>query len=113
MHGFARETAQEPRARGQVSGRSCGRLVKGPRQGERGGGCRRRCYRCERRGRNLIQARIAMMATSSQGENKMCTVKLSTVKATMAMRTKAMIASMMVGLHSLRVVCVLVWRERF
>jgi len=26
----------------------------------------------------------------------------------MAMRTKAMIASMMVGLHSLRVVCVLV-----
>jgi hypothetical protein len=38
----------------------------------------------------------------------MCTVKLSTVKATMAMRTKAMIASMMVGLHSLRVVCVLV-----
>jgi uncharacterized damage-inducible protein DinB len=65
-------------------------------------------YRCERRGRNLIQARIAMTATSSQGENKMCTVKLSTVKATMAMRTKAMIASMMIGLHSLRVVCVLV-----
>src|SRR5258708_19218870 len=49
-------------------------------------------------GRNLIQARMPM-ATSSQGENRTCTAKLRTVRATMAMRTRAMIAGMVIGLQ--------------
>src|SRR5438876_1083725 len=54
-------------------------------------------YGWERRGRNLIQARMAT-ATSSHGENKMCTAKVRTAKATMATTARAMIASMMFGL---------------
>src|SRR5258708_31362627 len=56
-------------------------------------------YWWECRGRNLIQARMPM-ATSSQGENRTCTAKLRTVRAAMAMRTRAMIAGMVIGLHS-------------
>src|SRR5258708_15718823 len=55
-------------------------------------------YWWECRGRNLIQARMPM-ATSSQGENRTCAAKLRTVRATMAMRTRAMIAGMVIGLH--------------
>src|SRR5258708_36312359 len=58
-------------------------------------------YWWECRGRNLIQARMPM-ATSSHGENRTCTAKLRTVRATMAMRTRAMIAGMVIGLHSCR-----------
>jgi hypothetical protein len=51
-------------------------------------------YWRERRGRNLIQATMAM-AASSQGENREWTVKLRTARATMAMRARAMRARAM------------------
>jgi len=54
-------------------------------------------YWRERLGRNLIQATMAT-ATSSQGENRTCRTKPRTVRATMAARTRAMIASMVIGL---------------
>jgi hypothetical protein len=59
-------------------------------------------YWRERRGRNMAQARVPMTASSSHGENRTCTAKLRTVRATMAMRTRAMIASMVIGLHCWR-----------
>ena len=43
------------------------------------------------------------MATSSQGENKKCRVKLRTVRATMAMRAMAMILGTVIGLRSVLV----------
>ena len=54
-------------------------------------------YWRERLGRNLIQATMAT-ATSSQGENRMCRTKPRTARATMAARTRAMIAGMVIGL---------------
>jgi hypothetical protein len=54
-------------------------------------------YWRERLGRNLIQATMAT-ATSSQGENRTCRTKPRTVRATMAARTRAMIAGMVIGL---------------
>src|ERR1700749_4688348 len=59
-------------------------------------------YWRERRGRNMAQARMPMTATSSHGENRTWTAKPRTVRATTAMRTRAMIASMMIGLHCWR-----------
>ena len=40
------------------------------------------------------------MASSSQGENRMCAVKLRTLRATMAMRTRARIAGRVISLRS-------------
>ncbi|MGD0245259.1 MAG: class I SAM-dependent methyltransferase [Streptosporangiaceae bacterium] len=57
-----------------------------------GAGRRGYCWR-ERLGRNLIQAAMAM-ATSSHGENRMC----RTARATMATRTRAMMAGMVIAL---------------
>src|ERR1700746_3644935 len=57
------------------------------------------------RGRSMAQARMPMTATSSHGENRTCTAKPRTVRATTAMRTRAMIASMMIGLHCCRSGC--------
>jgi predicted enzyme related to lactoylglutathione lyase len=54
-------------------------------------------YWRERLGRNLIQATMATI-TSSQGENRTCRTKPRTVRATMAARTRAMIAGMVIGL---------------
>src|SRR5215472_7299624 len=56
-------------------------------------------YWWERRGRNLIQARTPM-ATSTNGENRKCTAKLSAARATMTIRARAMIAGMVIGLRS-------------
>jgi hypothetical protein len=56
-------------------------------------------YRRERRGRNLIQTRMPM-ATSSQGEKNKCRAKPTTVRATKAMRTRAMIKGTVIGLRS-------------
>src|SRR5947207_6471528 len=55
-------------------------------------------YRWERRGRNLIQARMPMPTSSTHGENRMWTAALRTIRATMAMATRAMMASMVIGL---------------
>src|SRR6516164_9805999 len=57
-------------------------------------------YRWERLGRNLIQARTAMATSSSQGENRMCTTAPRMARATMAITTRAMIASIVIGLRS-------------
>src|SRR5690242_1107952 len=62
------------------------------------------CWR-ERRGRNLIQARMAMATCGSQGENRKCMVKLRTVRATMAIRIRAMIPGMVISLRSGQAVC--------
>jgi len=59
-------------------------------------------YWWERRGRNFTQARMPMTASRSHGENRTCIAMLRTVRATMAMRTRAMIASMVIGLHCCR-----------
>ena len=67
-----------PRPGGGWSRAAQGRLAIGGVPGAGG-------YRRERRGRNLIQATMAM-ATSSQGENRRWTVKLRTARATMAMQ---------------------------
>ena len=40
------------------------------------------------------------MATSSQGENRMCTARPRTVKATTATRSRAIIAGRVIGLRS-------------
>jgi hypothetical protein len=45
------------------------------------------------------------MATSRQGENKTWTVTLRTASATMAMRTPAMTAGMVIGLRPGQAVC--------
>src|SRR5262249_35420289 len=83
-----------------------------PSRGEPGDVCSQvltrggaRGYRWERRGRNLIQAKMATASSNSQGENRKCTVKLRTVRATMAIRTRAMIAGMAIGLRSRQAVC--------
>src|ERR1700749_1964795 len=38
--------------------------------------------------------------SSSHGENRMCTAKLRTIRATMTARTRAMNTNMVIGLHS-------------
>ena len=53
-------------------------------------------YWRERLGRNLIQATMAT-TTSSQGENRRCRTKPRTIRATMAARTRAMMAGMVIG----------------
>jgi hypothetical protein len=60
------------------------------------------CYWRERRGPNLIQSRMPTTTSSSQGENKMCAAKPRMARATMAMRIRAMIASVAIGVHSCR-----------
>src|ERR1700733_5039829 len=77
-----------------------GRLRVGRRSGVAG----RWGYWRERRGRNLIQAAMAM-AASSQGENRTWTVTLRTARATTAMRTMAMTAGMVIGLRPGQAVC--------
>src|SRR5215472_4167494 len=62
-------------------------------------------YRRERRGPNLTQARMPMTASSSHGVNRTCTAKPRTVRATMAMRMRARIASMVIGLRWCRSGC--------
>src|SRR6202034_2686630 len=57
-----------------------------------------RGYWREWRGRNLIQARIAMAATSSHGDNRTCTMRVRTIRATMAMTARTMIMGMVIGL---------------
>ena len=54
------------------------------------------------RGPNLIQSRMPRTTSSSQGENRMCAAKPRMATATMAMRMRAMIASMAIGLRSCR-----------
>jgi len=61
-------------------------------------------YWRERRGWNLIQARMAM-AASSQGENRTWTVKLRTARTTTAMRTTAMTARLVISLRPGQAVC--------
>ena len=39
-------------------------------------------------------------ATSSQGENRKCTAKLTMTRATMAMKARAMIQGLVIGLRS-------------
>src|SRR5262249_43329321 len=73
------------------------RCPAGPPRAGRAAGDRALDYRWEWRGRNLIQTRMAM-ATSSHGESRKCTVKLMTVRATMARRARTMIAVMGSGL---------------
>src|SRR5215472_11425285 len=62
-------------------------------------------YWRERPGRSLTQARTPMTTSSSHGENRTCTAKPRTVRATMAMRTRARIASMVIGLRWCRSGC--------
>jgi hypothetical protein len=45
------------------------------------------------------------MATSSQRENRTWTVTLRTASATMAMRTTAMTAGMVIGFYTAKAVC--------
>jgi NADPH:quinone reductase-like Zn-dependent oxidoreductase len=59
-------------------------------------------YWREPRGRNLTQARTPRATSSSHGENRTCRAKPKTARPTSTMRTKAMIAIMVIGLRSCR-----------
>src|SRR5215469_14437461 len=70
-------------------------------------------YWRERRGRTLIQAKMPMAANINvQGENRICRATLTTITATMAMRTRARMAGMVIGLRSFRRAGALGERER-
>src|SRR5712691_1257958 len=84
--------------RGRLSGLALADAATSPQPGAaslRGDRARRRVagYWRQRRGRNLIQARMPM-ASNIQGENRMCRAKLTTIAMAMAMRTRARMAGM-------------------